>query len=171
MKERFIPLLACWLMLSGCGPLQQQDYAFNPQYRAFFLEMSSAQRIERFRLLGMEEQYQTFLFGNQVVHPPATYLATPFAKRGSALEPFLKNKLALARTELTIRDIAVLAEELAKRGALDDDSLIDALEARALTTKSLWKDTTLRIIESARQSRGKAGSAQAPRLPFPPTLK
>ena len=61
-------------VLLGCGsddPVVKRFFAGEPATRL--------QRLETYRL---EEQYAILSYGNQVIHPPVTELAVPFARRG-----------------------------------------------------------------------------------------
>jgi len=53
----------------------------------------------------VDTQYAVYLCGNQIIHPPAMHLATPFAAEGAAIVPLLRQKLSQARDDVTIRDI------------------------------------------------------------------
>lgn len=70
------------------------------------------ERITTFESYNLENQYQIFICGNQVVHPPAIYLAEPFAKQGVIVVPLLKLKLENADDDLTVRDIVLVFAEM-----------------------------------------------------------
>jgi hypothetical protein len=84
-----------------------------------FYSKPMAERIRTFRSYDLESQYEIFLCGNDVVHPPALYLAEPFGEEGAAAVPLLKAKLANAKGDLVIRDIIVVFREMKQRGTYD----------------------------------------------------
>ena len=59
----------------------------------FYRNYTTSEQVTQFKKYSLEEQYELFVFGNKIVHPPATYLAYPFAQRGAAIIPFLREKL------------------------------------------------------------------------------
>lgn len=82
-----------------------------------FYEKPMGRRIAEFGSYDLDSQYQIFLCGNQVLHPPAIYLAEPFARKGRVAVPLLKAKLELADDDLTIRDIILVFSEMSRLGS------------------------------------------------------
>ncbi|MGC1547038.1 MAG: hypothetical protein WA777_00765 [Rhodanobacter sp.] len=97
-----------------------------------FYEMPLKQRLATFDSYSLDNQYQIFICGNQVVHPPAIYLAEPFARRGANAVPFLKAKLAQASDDLTIRDIVLVFVEMKRLNtySISNDAFLAALVKR-----------------------------------------
>src|SRR5438105_14068931 len=65
----------------------------NADNAATFFQISVAEQIRQFRDRSLQDQYDLYIYGNQTVHPPATYLAAVFAERGPTIVPFLKRNL------------------------------------------------------------------------------
>lgn len=93
---------------NACGP-----------WLGTFYQKPLKERIAAFESYGLENQYQIFICGNQVIHPPAIYLAEPFAKQGGAVVPLLKLKLEHADDDLTIRDIVLVFAEMHRQRSYD----------------------------------------------------
>lgn len=144
-------ICAIAFFLAGCIP-HGADVTVNASIKDYF-RMPMAEQIKEFKNHNLEEQYQLFLYGNQVVHPPAIYLAQPFAEQGPTIVPFLREKLGSAKDEATIRDIAQVFSELARLKLYDfsaDGALMELLDKRASQMKGMWKDSTLVIIARIR---------------------
>ncbi len=121
-------------------------------YRTY---ISTSEQIKQFKNYSLDEQYELYLFGNQVVHPPATYLAAPFAKQGPIIVPFLKAKLEATQKEVTIRDIAAVLSELARLKLYDfsrDSELMGLLERRANDMQGIWKKIVLDMISEIKSN-------------------
>lgn len=129
------------------------DVKFNKLTRDFFNNSTTDEQERQFSKYSIEEQYDLFIFGNQVVHPPATYLARQFAKQGPAVVPFLKNKLKAAQEEVTIRDIVLVFSWLAQLKLYDipkDQELMGLLNQRVSNMHGIWKDATLEMVTKIR---------------------
>jgi hypothetical protein len=91
------------------------------------------------------------------MHPPAQYLAGPFARRGGEIVPFLKEKLVQAQDDLTVRDIVLVFAEMARQrsyGVSQDVYLIRQMgEAAARMKNQDWRTITERRIEEATMIR------------------
>lgn len=143
-----VALLSC----ISYGP----DVKFNKLTRDFYSNPSMSEHETKFKNYSLEEQYDLFIFGNQVVHPPATYLADIFAKQGSTIVPFLKAKLKTAQYELTIRDIILIFESIARLKLYDfskDQELMGLMDERAQNMRGIWKDVVLAMISEIRAKR------------------
>lgn len=114
---RIIAKAVSWLMASilisiccACSSVSESRFPCRNYAKQFF-EQSSDKRVIEFAKLDIEKQYCIFLYGNQVIHPPAIYLATEFAKQPSVL-PFVTGKLRDTQDDLTIRDIVYVISEI-----------------------------------------------------------
>ena len=124
------------------------DMKHNKMINDFF-QKSTSEQLQLFNRYSLEEQYELFLFGNQVVHPPAVYLSQPFAEQGPIIVPFLKSKLETTQKEVTIRDIIAVFHELAGLKLYnfsEDPDLLGLIERKANKMDGIWKETTLKLI-------------------------
>ena len=118
-----------------------------------FYRLSTSEQLKVFKIHSVEEQYDLFLFGNQTVHPPAVYLARPFAEQGASIVPFLKGKLIATRDETTIRDITTILTELyylKLYNFQEDADLLDVLDQKVNLMQGIWKDTTIKMLAKIR---------------------
>ena len=118
-----------------------------------FYRLSTSEQLKVFKIHSVEEQYDLFLFGNQTVHPPAVYLARPFAEQGASIVPFLKGKLIATRDEITIRDITTILTELyylKLYNFQEDADLLDVLDQKVNLMQGIWKDTTIKMLAKIR---------------------
>lgn len=111
-----LALITATLLVAGCS------FAASSRLRATcdpwlntFYQKPLRERIATFDSYDLKNQYQIFICGNQVIHPPAIYLAEPFAKQGAAAVPLLKAKLTQADDDLTIRDIVLVFAEMQRQ--------------------------------------------------------
>ncbi len=114
-----------------------------------FFKMPTSEQIEKFKDYSIEEQYELFLFGNQVLHPPAIYLSRTFAEQDGDIIPFLKEKIEETDNEVTLRDIVSVFSEMATLKVYkfsDDPSLMMFLKSEANNMSGIWKETTLKMI-------------------------
>jgi hypothetical protein len=77
----------------GCQP-HADGVKESKLIRHFFLDMSEDDQEREFKNYSLDEQYNLYIWGNQVVHPPAMYLAKPFAQQGPTIVPFLMKKFS-----------------------------------------------------------------------------
>lgn len=124
------------------------------KYADQFFKLSSNGQVNEFGKLDLQTQYCIFIYGNQVIHPPAIYLATEFAKQPSAL-PFLISKLKEAKDDLTIRDIVYAISELERMKlyavGLDRD-LMNLLYLKANEIKNGdWRKLTIETINELKK--------------------
>jgi hypothetical protein len=137
------------LALFGCvsnGFDVQSNTTANDFYRNY---RSTSEQIAQFKNYSIEEQYEIFEFGNQVVHPPATYLIRPYAEQGPTIVPFLRMKLESATDEATIRDITMIFAELARLRRYDfskDTELMSLLNRKVNSMHGIWQGLTLKSL-------------------------
>ncbi|WP_157798683.1 hypothetical protein [Dyella ginsengisoli] len=113
-------IIAASLLVAGCG------FAANSHLRNTcdpwldtFYKKPLRERIDTFDSYDLGSQYQIFICGNQVIHPPAIYLAESFAKEGGGAVPLLKTKLVQADDDLTVRDIVLVFAEMQRQRSYD----------------------------------------------------
>lgn len=137
-------------ILFGCVSYGS-DVKFSNLTRDFFRNNTTDEQERLFTKYSLDEKYELFIFGNQVVHPPATYLAYSFAKQGPIIVPFLKSKLKATQDEVTIRDIVLIFSKLAQLRLYDfpkDTELMDLLDKRVNDMHGIWKETTREMIST-----------------------
>ena len=120
-----------------------------------FFQMTTSEQVNQFKNYSLDEQYEIFLFGNQVVHPPAIYLSRPFAEQGPIVVPFLKAKLKKTQKEVTIRDIVTVFSELTRLRLYDfskDPNLMELLDMKTNKMNGIWKETTIQMLSEIRKS-------------------
>lgn len=142
-------------VLFGCVSYGS-DVKFTNLTRDFFHNKTTAEQERQFTNHSLDEQYELFIFGNQVVHPPATYLAYLFAKQGPRIVPLLKFKLKTTQDEVTVRDIVLVFAWLARLKLYDypeDPELTNLLDRKANDMHGIWKNTTLEMISEIRSVR------------------
>lgn len=96
----FILVLAIWMFgLAGCsaGPLERD-----------FFRGDIPTRNQRLAGYPMEQQWRIYLYGNQVIHPPATGLAEVLARRGEPMLRFILKSLESTENDLDYRDSMVV---------------------------------------------------------------
>ena len=141
-------------LCSGCRP-NTKDVKENELIRKFFRTPDSQQQIQEFRKKNLDEKYDLYLWGCQVIHPPALYLARPFAEEGPTVVPFLEKKLESAKDEDTVRDIALVLSYVAELKRYDfskNPQLMELLERRAHAMQGMWKAKTLEFIFRIRRA-------------------
>lgn len=95
--------MACFsIVLIGC--VSQEKLRAS---REFYYQ-PVAEQLRTFRNHSMADQLDLFFFGNQVHHPPATYLAKCFALNGAAGVKLLQAQLSDRTDDLTVRDVIAL---------------------------------------------------------------
>ncbi|MFH0726835.1 MAG: hypothetical protein V2B19_10870 [Pseudomonadota bacterium] len=118
--------------------------------------VSTSERIKQFKNYSLEEQYEIFEFGNRVVHPPATYLDSPFAEQGPIIVPFLKMKLEATKDEATIRNIALIFSEVARLKLYDfskDTELMNLLNQKVNNMQGSWKNIALKFLSEIQSGK------------------
>lgn len=81
-----------------------------------FFEQPLKEQIASFPRYEFEDQYSIYIYGNQVRHPPAIYLAEPFAQKGESIVKGLSSHLERADDDLTVRDIVLVFAEMNRQG-------------------------------------------------------
>jgi hypothetical protein len=145
-------LAVAWL--AGCTVASGSRETSNCQELATtFFRQPFETRITDFTHRELLDQYTIFICGNQFMHPPAQYLAEPFARRGGEIVPFLKEKLAQAQDDLTVRDIVLVFAEMGRQRSYavskDIDLIRQMREAAARMKNQDWRRITEQRIEAA----------------------
>jgi hypothetical protein len=163
MKNRahYYVVVACTVssVLSGCRP-HAEGVKESSAIRHFFREMSPNDQAREFKNYSLDEQYNLYIWGNQVVHPPTLFLAKPFAQQGAKIVPFLTQKLESAKEEATVRDITAVFRELADLESYDfstNPELMHLLDTKANAMQGQWKNTTLGDIREIRRKTNQKG--------------
>jgi hypothetical protein len=104
----------CFLIaIQGCffqsadTPFARDFFYATPKSHSHYDDM--AERMEHYSL---EKQYEIYLFGMQVIHPPVFEFADPIAKRGQEAVPFLIAKLTSADNDIEVTDILYIIVEM-----------------------------------------------------------
>jgi len=128
--------LAVLLLLgtTGCcgGREQVRGYDCCELAKSFFRKPLKATMAE-FGDFGVEKQYAIFICGNQHMHPPMIHLAEPFAREGEKVVAFLKARLLEADDDLTVRDIVLVFNWMAREKTYDvagDGALMKILQEK-----------------------------------------
>lgn len=141
---------------AGYGVASSLKKECRPLVQTFF-QMPLKERMKKFGSYELEEQYRIFICGNQVMHPPAIYLAGPFAQQGAPAVVFLKEKLANANDDLTIRDIVLVFTEMKRRNTYDvaeDQALITLIAGSVEKMQDKdWKRMTQENLTEILQAR------------------
>jgi hypothetical protein len=141
------------LQCQGCFGSEQCSPAAHA-----FVRLPLGEQLAQFDSHSVPEQYDIYLCGTQVVHPPLIHLAQPFAKDGKAAVGFLRRRLAEANNDATIRDIVVVFNEMQTQGTYDvamDAVLMQTIQASASRIKDAgWRQfVTQRVSEITGSSR------------------
>lgn len=141
--------------IAGCGRCMPNS----PSSRVeSFFRLPPTDQVRQFGSYSIDEQYELYEFGNRVVHPPATYLARPFAEQGPHVVPFLVEKLRRTNDGAEVRDIALVFSE-ANAGGLHDFTSeaepLQILEKKATSIGGMWESTTFGMVMEIRGSRSK----------------
>ncbi len=123
-----------------------------------FVRLPLREQLAEFDSRSVPEQYDIYLCGTQVVHPPLIHLAQPFAKDGKAAVAFLQRRLAEADDDATIRDIVMVFAEMQKQRTYDvamDTVLMQTIQSSASRIKDAgWRQfVTQRVNEITGSSR------------------
>ncbi|WP_013207825.1 hypothetical protein [Ralstonia solanacearum] len=145
---RQIISLLCTLFLLGC--VSNGSEITPSQFDREFFRLSTAEQVKKFQGYNPDTQYELLIVGNQVVHPPALYLAEEFAKQGKSIIPFLRSKLAATKQESTVRDVVAVLAEMQRLGSYEvkcDASLMAFVEERVAGMQGQWKAATRHMLE------------------------
>jgi hypothetical protein len=107
MKRFAVLAIGLTLALSGCvAQTLERDF--------FGGEITT--RNQRLATYSLDEQWHIFLYGNQVIHPPATGLAQVLARQGETALRFILGKLESSRNDLDYRDSMVVFQMMQWHG-------------------------------------------------------
>ena len=133
------------LLTSSCVVAENK----NSSMKTFFQKTTSEQ-IDDFGRHQIEEQYELIYFGNKIVHPPAVYLISNFAKNGQAAVPLLEMKLESSRDDSEIRDIVMIFSEMSVQGSYlipCESKTMFMLDKKISSLNSLWKPSLENAIQ------------------------
>ena len=161
VSARWIWLCAV-VLLSGC-PRAGSNSDEASAARSFY-NLPVTEQLRTFRQHPLENQLDLFLFGNQIHHPPAIYLARCFALSGAAAVELLRSKLNANSDDLTVRDITLLLaniDAMSKYDVTGDAQLMATLKSRIAQMRDAgWRDTAEQKFASIGQERNEhAGQA------------
>ncbi len=132
--------------------------AYRKEIDTFYAKTLKDQ-IATFTSRPFEEQYAIYIYGNQVRHPPAIYLARPFGSEGEKVVAPLSKKLIDAHDDLTVRDTVIVFSEMSSQKTYDvagDERLMKFLsDAVAGMRNPDWKaiaEKELRNIRGAKEN-------------------
>jgi hypothetical protein len=151
------------LILSGCA--ESPGGRENIRAAREFYRQPVSVRQKIFRQHRLQDQLDLYIFGNQVRHPPALYLAQCFALNGAPALELLRSKLKEDNDDLTVRDIAMLLSTIDTMGKYDvaaDAQLLVLLRRRIAEMRDDgWRSTAERKMASIGYQRNTHAS-QAP---------
>lgn len=113
----------CCLLLVATTSCQAESVG-----KQFFRE-GFVSRTERLEVYPLGDQWQIFLYANQVVHPPLTDMALPIAKQGKPALDYILQQLEHPKHELDFRDSMVVFERMQRGGYYDLCSDATAMKA------------------------------------------
>lgn len=132
---------------------QVDSRAYRKTIDAFYAQTLKDQ-IETFASHSFEEQYAIYIYGNQVRHPPAIYLARPFGSEGEKVVAPLSKKLIEAHDDLTIRDLVMIFSEISSQKSYEvagDKRLMELLSSAVDRMRNPdWKAIAVRELQSIR---------------------
>jgi len=115
-----------------------------------FFKGDTLTRLERLETYSLKEQWQIFLYGNQVIHPPATGLALPIARRGKPALEYILQQLEKSENDLDFRDSLVVFRSMQGGGFYDicsDETAMKAIRANESKIHDPdWRDIYNRIL-------------------------
>jgi len=150
--------LAVLLLLSatGChgGREHVRGYNCSELAKTYFSKPLKS-TIDDFSDYNVEKQYAIFICGNQYMHPPMLHLAEPFAREGEKIVPFLKARLLEADDDLTVRDIVLVFNWMAREKTYDvagDGDLMKILQAKINSMKDAdWRRLSEQNLDEIRK--------------------
>jgi len=127
---RMVPLVGVAMLLCTIGAssamtqesdqqIDQPDQHTCDELADTYFRKPLQKRIDDFTSNTLAEQYNIYICGNQYREPPTLYLADPFASEGARAAAFLRERLAKARDDLTIRDIVIVFREMKRQHSYD----------------------------------------------------
>jgi hypothetical protein len=160
MKTRIVRN-ATIVMLLLCGGISRAEQLPNGISNEFYW-MPQAQRDAKFEKYDFDAQYKIYIYGCQVIEPPALGLARPLARRGASIVQPLESKLNRANDDLTIRDIVYLFLQMnnwSTYDVLDDQQLMDDLKLKVSEMKdSAWRIIAEEQLDAIREKKADKGS-------------
>jgi hypothetical protein len=140
MRLPHLFVLAICLTATWACPIAAEQKPWHAHQRVVdaFYTKSLKERISTFPRYSFDEQYAIYLYGNQVQHPPAIYLADPFAAQGKGIVLPLSDRLRTATDDLTIRDIVMVFSAMSRAKTYDvagDEQLMRLLGESAKKMK------------------------------------
>ncbi len=144
----FIILAANLLLVSSCkSDVDQKAWHAQQGVVDQFYSKPLKERLVSFDGYPIDQQYAIYLYGNQVLHPPALYLVDAFAANGQTIVAPLSDRLAASENDQTIRDLVMVfsaMNRLKSYNVAQDDALMRRLtKATAKMKETEWK----RIVE------------------------
>jgi hypothetical protein len=122
-----------------------------------FFAQALKDQIATFTSHPFEEQYAIYIYGNQVRHPPAVYLARPFGSEGARVVAPLSKKLIEAHDDLTIRDLVTIFSEISSQMTYDvagDERLMTLLHNAVAGMKNPdWRAVAAKELQSIRNDK------------------
>jgi hypothetical protein len=116
-----------------------------------FIHKPSTEQTAEFGRHTLDEQYDIYICGTQVAHPPLLSLAGLFAQDGQSAVGFLKDKLAQAKDDDTIQDLILVFVEMSRQNTYNvsrDQELVGLLKESANRMKDAgWRKFTLGKLE------------------------
>jgi len=135
---------------------QVETRAYRKTIDAFYVQTLKDQ-IATFANHSFEEQYAIYVYGNQIRHPPAIYLARPFGSEGESVVAPLSKKLIEAHDDLTIRDLVTIFSEISSQKTYDiagDGRLMELLSGAVDRMKNPdWKALAVKELQSIRGTK------------------
>lgn len=150
-------LVGCVLSASLCGIASgsSHDGSDRKIIHAFF-QMPLRDQLTHFTTYSIREQYAIYIYGNQKLEPPALYLARPFGAEGAKVVPLLRERLAAASDDATIRDIVLVFSEMSSQRAVrvaEDQELMRLLTDSVAKMKTPgWKSISEHELERIRET-------------------
>lgn len=158
--HRFSFVMAAWLVgcdvgipqLSGCPPVAVEYFVHH-----------GWQDTRDFTRLDLETQYAIFICGQQRMGAPRIELSEALAMEGAPAATFLKQKLARATDDLTIRDIINVLTLMQLRGTYqvaDDPALLDLMRAKANSMRSSYRGVVQSWIDEVQTTKERRHSKE-----------
>jgi hypothetical protein len=151
-------LLVALLVASSGGFAADTQKAVDRQATIdMFYSRPLKEQLTAFPSYAFDDQYAIYIYGNQVRHPPAIYLARPFGAEGRKVVQPLSLALNQASDDGTIRDLVLVFSEMNSQMAYDvasDQQLMQILtEAVARMKNQGWKNISTKELQSIRAAR------------------
>lgn len=149
METHVLRAIVLILALSSCNSVEfhaQQDSKAHDFYTNY---ISISDRKSHFQDYSLADQYEIYIFGNRVVHPPATYLAESLAQQGPKVVSFLKDKVERETDEARLRDILLVLSWSAKLKCYDyskDPIFTALLKKKVAGMTGIWKNTAVQSL-------------------------